>query len=317
MVRTRPLHNTVQLLLLVALLWLPSGTSAQTLTRGDSTLELAISEQFSRQRSRALRVWVAHIADSLLQAYGRWPRQRWRISVAPLSARENDPIPWAQVNRGDIDEVEFYVSNDASKAELIANWTSYHELAHLLIPYRGHGDAWFSEGLASYYQNLLPARSGVIDEQTMWQQLHAGFERGQADDQYNGIALHKVSDALRDNGAFMRVYWSGAWYFLAADLQLRQRSKGRQSLDSALDQLNRCCADEPLSAPQIVAKLDAITQTSIFSNLFRKMRESTEAPPHFPLYKALGIVIEGPEVKLAGTAEQRALRAAITAPKSL
>jgi predicted metalloprotease with PDZ domain len=115
----------------------------------------------------------------------------------------------------------------------------------------------------------------------------------------------------------MRVYWSGAWYFLAADLQLRQRSKGRQSLDSALDQLNRCCADESLSVLQIVAKLDAITQTSIFNSLFRKMRESTEAPPHLPLYKTVGIAIKGPVVKLAGTAEQRALRAAITAPKSL
>ena len=95
--------------------------------------------------------------------------------MTPAPAAGSDPIPWAQVHRSEVDRVEFLTSPGATYADLKRAWTGYHELAHLLIPYRGWGDSWFSEGLATYYQNVLQARAGVLDEQQMWQKLYEGL----------------------------------------------------------------------------------------------------------------------------------------------
>jgi hypothetical protein len=70
--------------------------------------------------------------------------------VAPASARGADPVPWGRIHRGPIDKVELYTAPRAQFDKLMRASTGYHELAHLLIPYRGWGDVWFSEGLASY-----------------------------------------------------------------------------------------------------------------------------------------------------------------------
>ena len=48
------------------------------------------------------------------------------------------------------------VDASASSRDLRTDWTASHEFAHLLLPYVS--DKWVSEGVASYYQNVLQAR---------------------------------------------------------------------------------------------------------------------------------------------------------------
>jgi len=292
-------------------------TTATLLTNDESTLQLQIDPTFNATQREDVRQWINAISDSLLQVYGRWPRQQWRITVEPASGSSSDSIPWGQVNRGRVDTVRFYILADAGATRLIENWTSYHELAHLLIPYKGSGDSWFSEGLASYYQNLLQARTGLLDEQTMWQKLLDGLLRGQQQSQFDGTALARVSDNMPGNGAFMRVYWSGAWYFLAADVQLRQQSGGQFGLDDALDALNRCCADQQLAAAEIASKLDSENRIVLFEPLFWQVRESLKLPDFESLYASLGINIEDGKASLQTQGPGAKLRRGITAPKSL
>ena len=287
------------------------------LTHNERTLELKMSADFDSDARDNILLWVNNIADSLLQVYGRWPRQHWRMVVEPASGSSRDPIPWGQVNRGDIDTVRFYILPDASARTLSDSWTSYHELAHLLIPYKGSGDAWFSEGLASYYQNLLQARTGLLDEQGMWQKLLDGFNRGRQQSEFDGIPLAKVSDNMPGNRAFMRTYWSGAWYFLAADVQLRQQSSGRFGLDDALDALNLCCADERMSAPAIARKLDSENRIVLFEPLFGQARQSLTLPDFESLYASLGINIDNGIARLQTEGPGAKLRKGITAPKAL
>jgi len=173
----------------------------QVLQEDGRELEVTVSEAYSPAARVAVMDWIQSIAGALRDVYGRWPRQRWAISVSPAAASASDPIPWAQVHRGEVDRVEFFTAPQASAAELKAAWTGYHELAHLLIPYRGWGDAWFNEGLASYYQNLLPARRGLIGEREMWQRLYDGFQRAMADSDFDGQALGAVSEEMRRTGA--------------------------------------------------------------------------------------------------------------------
>ncbi|MCP5123169.1 MAG: hypothetical protein H6984_11970 [Pseudomonadales bacterium] len=258
------------------------------------TLEVLISAQFKPAMRDNLLQWTDYIAAALREVYGHWPAQHWQIVISPTAASADDPIPWAQVHRGELDRVEFFTTPNASADELRHTWTGYHELAHLLIPYRGSGDAWFSEGLASYYQNILQARSGLISEQQMWQKLYNGFQRGLAETKFDGRSLRSVSDRLRKDGGFMRVYWSGAWYFLAADTRLRLQSGGQLNLDRALAKLNDCCAGQRLAVPGIIARLDQLNRVLLFHSLYEEVAASTRVPPFDSIFASMGIdVIDG------------------------
>ena len=274
-------------------------TSSHFFRQGDRRLEVLISDRYAPATRENLLLWTHYIADALEQVYGQWPDRRWQISVDPAEAASaSDPIPWAQVHRGEVNRVEFFTAPSASLDELKHAWTSYHELAHLLIPYRGWGDAWFSEGLASYYQNVLQARMGLISERQMWQKLYDGFQRGLAETRFDGIPLAAVSDDMRENGGYMRVYWSGAWYFLAADARLRLQSGGRQNLDLALEELNRCCGAQRLSVPEIVTRLDQLNKVLVFQSLYEDVAASTTVLPFDGIFASMGIDVKDGEVQL-------------------
>ena len=240
------------------------------LNRDGRQLELLIDADISGATRDKLTAWIEFIAETLGRVYGHWPRQRWQVAISPASGSIDDPIPWAQVQRGDVDRIDFFTVTSSSLDQLKSAWTGYHELAHLLIPYRGWGDAWFSEGLASYYQNILRFRAGIISEQQLWQKLHEGFQRGIAEARFNGQPLAAVSAGLPDHGGYMRVYWSGAWYFLVADTRLRLQSGGAQGLDQALAALNRCCADQQLSVVEMVELLDELNRLVLFRRSMRR-----------------------------------------------
>jgi M61 glycyl aminopeptidase len=261
---------------------------------GKRQLQVNISDEFPTQTQDEIDAWVRDLSHSLTLVYGHWPRERWAIDVVPVSGSSDDPIPWAQVHREGMDRVAFYVLANATSDRLKRAWTGYHELSHLLLPYRGWGDTWFSEGLASYYQNILQARAGIISETQMWQKLHDGFMRGRSDSRFDGMSLLSVNRNMRANGGYMRVYWSGAWYFLSADLSLREQSNGSHSLDNALEQLNACCARKSLSVTDIIDQMDRGNQRKVFEPLYREVRAAEQMPPFEPLFDRLGIrIVEG------------------------
>jgi hypothetical protein len=280
-----------------------------SIERGGQRLDVDIHFTLPNSREPLVLNWVEFVAEALAGVYGRWPRDELRVEVKPIGVYTSDPVPWAQVNRGDPDTVTFYIDALASEEKLVNNWTAYHEFSHLLIPYRGWGDMWFSEGLASYYQNLLQARSGVFDERELWQRLHDGFIRGR-NNRRPDLSLAQLSPRMRENRSYMRVYWSGAWYFFNADLELRKRSGGRQSLDTALEQLNRCCAEQAMTAESIARQLDRLTGQQLFLPLFRQVSGSRELPDFETLYEELGIGLRQGKVELredhAGASLRRA-----------
>ncbi len=300
----------VGLLLLLLIAAPPLLAERHNYERGDQRLEILLSDKLPRSQRDEVVGWIRDTADALAQVLGRWPRDRWQVKVSPFKTRGSDPVPWAQVNRGDPDVVSFYIDPRASRERLSRNWTAYHEFSHLLIPYRGWGDMWFSEGFASYYQNLLQARHGIFDEREMWQRLHDGFIRGRTNRRPD-LSLAELSPSMRENRSFMRVYWSGAWYWFRADTELRRRSAGRQSLDTALAALNRCCANSALSARDIAVELDRLTGQLLFVPLFDQVGASRALPPFEEQFAELGIELERGVVSLRNTHPDAQVRQAI------
>lgn len=256
--------------------------------------------------------WIAANARAVAAVHGRFPVPHVQILVVPIG-RGAEPVPWGQVNRGGGAGVHFFVNQGYPGDAFLADWTAAHELAHLLLPFVRRSDAWLSEGLASYYQNIARPRVGLLDAATAWQKLHAGFRRGEAS---GPGTLREASAGMRRKGNYMRVYWSGAAIALIADVRLRVRSGGRVSLDTVLGRLADCClpSSRRWGAPELLARLDALGGDGVFMSEYDRWIDSTRFPDYRQALATLGIETRGDELAYLPDEGARLLRNAIMEP---
>jgi hypothetical protein len=269
---------------------------------------LAIIGSPSAGHQAKLLRWISQAARAVDSIYGRFPQASPQILIVPIGSR-SEAVPWAHVMRGGGVGAEFFVDETRSLDEFTGDWTACHELSHMLLPFVSSQDRWLSEGLASYYQYVLLARSGVLTERQAWQGLHDGFMRGTADS--NGGTLKEAT--LDGWNHTMRVYWSGAAMMLMADTRLRFASGGRQSLDTALAALQDCCLDSARRwrASELFRRLDRITGTRIFTDLLEAHVGDRQFPGLSETWEALGVRTRFNRVHLLDSAPQAPVRISI------
>lgn len=218
--------------------------------------------------------WLTLYLDALQELIdGHYSRELQVVVVAVNSGRSS-PVPFGHVVREQGPSVRFYVDPAAEFEVLIDDWTAPHELAHLLLPYV---DArWLSEGFASYYQNVLLARTGVYTPERAWHKLRERFARAGAE----GRRATPASGASR-----LLTYLSGAALALRADLELRRRGS---SLDEVLKQLAICClpARRSWSDMELASKLDELAGMALVVPLVMAYRHQQGMPPTADLFTA-------------------------------
>ena len=280
-----------------------------------SQLHIAILDGSPPVDVEKITGWIADAAAMVGGLYGRFPYPRAQVTVLP-NARVREPTPWAFVARGGGPAVHFVINQRRPIDEFYGDWTAAHEFSHLFLPFVDSRDAWLSEGVASYYQNVLRARSGRMSAQQAWSELHAGFVRGRSE--AKDLTLAEATERMYHSRFFMRVYWSGAAIMLLADLRLRQVSDGSQSLDTALAALNACCSglQREWRARELFARLDELTTTTVFTTLLDEYVDSERFPDLSQAYRELGLVPAGSEVSLVPDAPLAGLRDAIMSGES-
>ncbi len=275
----------------------------------NQSIDVQFHSKISSEQKDIIRRWISHSSDALKLVYGELPVNHF-ITKIKSSKRNSGVVPWGEVSRTYPPEVTLVINPTSTLNELKADWTIYHEFSHLLIPYDAGDARWFSEGLASYYQNIIQARAGMFNENKMWQKLYDGFERGRSETNNNHQKLSYLSDHIDQNHSYMRVYWSGALYWLRADMALR-KLKPNYSLDKALYQLQKCCFDRYLTAAEITKQLDKLTNSIIFTTLFTEFSESYTLPKYIKELRSLGVNQYAGQVKLDNKAEYSHIRRAI------
>ncbi|MFQ5635700.1 MAG: hypothetical protein ACE5G3_10285 [Gammaproteobacteria bacterium] len=243
------------------------------------------------QRLR-LKSWLGSVADTVALLHGNLPRERILVKLTAYPSA-GAAVPFARVKRRSPQGVKFYVNPAQPLRAFVDDWTAYHEFSHLFIPFPGHADVWFSEGLASYYQNVLQFRAGLLTERQAWQKLHDGFERGRSAKAggRSDMTLGELSPRMRETRAFMRVYWTGALYFLEADTALRELRNGRVSLDTILREFGDCCLQrrQRWSGASIAAEFDRLAEAEIFVPLYRRYERTTAIPDYRRPLAAAGV----------------------------
>ena len=169
---------------------------------------------------------------------------------------------------------------------------------------------WLAEGLASYYQNVLRARVGLLGQDEAWRLLEAGFARGR--DEHSGLPLSELS---RRHRGTMRVYWAGAAYWLEADLALRRDH--RSSLDAVLARYASCClhGTGEVAPERFAAELDRISGSEVFTGLFRRYVDSTVFPSLDSAYAELGNAAGADGVRFSDRTDALRLRRAVMGPR--
>ena len=260
-----------------------------------------------------LAEWVRGTAESIAMTYGTFPNPDINVILIPIGGQawnNNRAVSFGRVVRDGGETVELMINPDRPIAEFYQEWAPVHEFSHLMLPYLDRKQRWISEGFAQYYQNVLLARAGQHSEQAAWQKIYDGLSRGA--ESAPGLSPNDAARGSMRNTR-MKVYWSGASIALMADVELRRRSGGHESLDSVLGELQNCCLPSTYawSGVELFRKLDGLLDAPLFMPLYRKYADADDFPDSEPVLAKLGVEHRRGKVWLDNTAELAAIRTAI------
>jgi hypothetical protein len=224
-------------------------------------IEAAVLDGELKLTDDALMHWLGSAVDTVT-IKGRFPAERLQVLAVP-SGRGGDAVAFGMVARGGSGSVMLFMSEDAREDALVRDWVLPHELSHLWFPFIERDHAWLSEGLATYLQELLRARSGVLSGEEALSGLAQGMRSARREG--TGRDMRDESRSMHETYAYRSVYWAGAAFFLMADVELRKRSAGQQSLESVLVALREHESYERTwTADDVLRRLDELAGMSLF-----------------------------------------------------
>ena len=277
------------------------------------TLRLSILDGANASQRAMLEGWLAHVSRATLSAYGKLPLADVQVLIVPDRDTNDEAVGFGQSSRGQGHALTLFVDPSKSPQAFDRDWVAVHELSHLFHPYLDDEGSWLSEGLATYYQNVLRARAGLLTPAEAWEQIDYGFARGRGATRANDVPL----GASGERPNFMRVYWSGTAYWLEVDAELRRASGNRLDIDEALRRFDACCLPSyrAWKPAEFVDKLDALVGTDVFRQRFDAYANRRDFPDLKPLYARLGLVRSGRDgLTLDDSAPDAGVRRAIMAP---
>ena len=282
-----------------------------------ATLNIEVRQPVSERKAAEIIEWIEATADDVKLVCGRFPNPKAKIIVIPTTENSwgsDSAVIFGRVTRRRGETVELFVNPDRPIDEFYADWTATHEFSHLMLPLLNQRYRWISEGFASYYQNVLMARAGHYTQEAAWRRLREGLERGR--ETRPDLSLNEAA-ASGIRYARMKVYWSGAAIALLADIELRKRSGGTESLDTVLGQLQACClpARAQWSGKKLFKKLDSFLESPVFMPLYRKYADTKGFPDFAPALAELGIEVAGSNVTLRENRPLARIRNDISAPQ--
>ncbi len=312
------MRNAMAVLLALSVTTQVTATSRVALTTEvkipGATLRIELQQPIDDEKAAQIIEWLRSASANVSLAYGRFPNPSPRIVVIPADSHARaggSPVPFGRVTRNREETIELYVNIERPIEEFYDDWTATHEFSHLMLPSLHGRHRWISEGFASYYQNVLMSRAGRYTPERAWEKLHAGFERGRAS--RPELSLNDAA-AAGVRQARMKIYWSGAAIALLADIELRERSGGKESLDIALERLQSCClpATRSWSGPELFTRLDSLLDREVFMPLYRRYANKAGFPDVSDALVRLGVDVRADSVRLQQGAALAPIRDAIT-----
>ena len=285
---------------------------AQLIKVGNSNLRVDILQATHEVNTSTIIDWLQDTAHNIVRAYGRFPNPAARIVIFPVRRDRGDsPVGFGRVIRDGGETIELMIDPAQPMQAFYENWTATHEFSHLMLPYLQSEQRWISEGFAQYYQNVLLARAGRYTQRYAWQKLFDGLERGR--ESAPGLSPNDAASG-DERSSRMKIYWTGAALALLADVELRHRSNGEQTLDDILGKFQQCClpSRRTWSGVELFSKFDSFLQEPLFMDLYHRYADTAGFPTVQPLLQELGVIHDGDNIGLSDDAELAQLRYTMT-----
>lgn len=200
--------------------------------------------------ARALMQWTHRLYTSYLKFFDA------RNVAYSVYLRRNpiNPGGGVEVANSFVGTFDEHTSVDAFKMTLA------HEMVHTFVGALDAKDelaaSWFSEGLAVYYERLLPLRAGLITREAYLSDLNVTAARYYTD-ALNTTPNDRIAERFwPDTRIRVLPYDRGALYFAQVNAAIRSASKGKRSLDDlVLALLQHRATGQPLTERDWVASV--------------------------------------------------------------
>ena len=246
-------------------------------TQAGTTVDVAVLGQVRSATDEGVAAWLREALGAVATLGGGLPAPHIQVVVMTVPAAA-DPVLFGMALRGGGPALVLLLDAFARDAALPGEWVAVHELFHLGMPYVRSQDAWLSEGVTTFYQEVLRARAGLISPGAAWQHLADGFDRGRVAGTHR--RLPDESRMMSETRSYRRVYWAGAAIALAWDVAIRRASSGTRSLDDAILELRRCCMEpaRAWAADELIDRLAEASGDPLFSETAAPYLSATGFP---------------------------------------
>jgi predicted metalloprotease with PDZ domain len=228
--------------------------------------------------------WVERSALTVAAFYVGYPVKRAQVIVLPGSRR---PVGFGTTLGNGGASIMIWLGRGATREHLLRDWVLVHEMTHLGFPNVPSEQHWLEEGLATYVEPIARARAGLLPEKEAWRGLVQGLPNGQP------RAGERGFDSTRRWGA---LYWGGALFWFLADLEIRETTQGRRSVDDALRAI--ASSGGTIATRWPVARVldvgDRATGTDVLRRMYARLGTAAAVPVDLEAtWNRLGIVAEG------------------------
>jgi hypothetical protein len=273
----------------------------RTLVAGGATIEVATLRGHLALSDAAIDHWVAISAEALRSFYGHFPVKHLLLVVAPSGG---DDVSGKTLAGGG-STIFLTVGGAMRESAVPRDWVLTHEMTHLAFPSVPRSYRWLEEGLATYVEPIARAQVGTIPPEEVWSQLVDGLPKGEPE----------VGDrGLDRTHTWGRTYWGGAMFCLLADLEIRERTQNRKSLADALRGIldSGGSGEARWSVERALATGDRAIGTSALQDLHDRFGAQPVRVDLAPIWRELGVRINGRSVAFDNSAPDAAIRRAIT-----
>jgi hypothetical protein len=251
-------------------------------------LRAAFVPGYSPAEVELLSAWLERAAKVASTPGGVFPTRDAQVIIAPTSPAMF-PIHFGHTGRSGGASIVLFMPTGMDAAQLQGDWIAIHEFSHLWHPFIRRDDAWLSEGLATYLQEMLRVRAGLLDPARAWQRLRDGASLGRE----TARTLDEETRRMQFEHNYQRVYWAGAAIALMIDVQLREKTGGQLSLDALLARLDRTgpLFYRGVGARELLRALDDAAGLSVCERIASRYLDA-RMPDLDVLYRELGIATD-------------------------